>query len=122
MCWICEGILVCYEYNYLYILMFQIVNVFFKLFGDYFYFEDDEIEGFKCCFDECFVLVGSLGEGNKVVDWEIGDCFVQWWCFNIEIFMYFFVFVYIIWFKECKKFYLIQFFEISKFFFLVFIF
>lgn len=107
MCCICEGIFVCYEYNYFYIFMLQIVNVFFKFLGDYFWLEDDEIEGFKVRLDECLVLVGCLGEGEELVDWEIGECFVQWWWLNFEIFMYFFIFVYVMWLKECKKNYFI---------------
>ncbi|KAK4204427.1 nucleotide hydrolase-domain-containing protein [Triangularia verruculosa] len=104
----CEGILVCHEHNHPHILMLQIANAFFKLPGDYLHPEDDEIEGFKRRLDERLAPVGSLGEGNKAADWEIGDCLAQWWRPNTETFMYPFVPAHITRPKECKKLYLIQ--------------
>lgn len=110
----CEGILVCHEHNHPHILMLQIANAFFKLPGDYLHPEDDEIEGFKRRLDERLAPVGSLGEGNKAADWEIGDCLAQWWRPNTETFMYPFVPAHITRPKECKKLYLIQLPETSK--------
>ncbi|KAL2262842.1 hypothetical protein VTK26DRAFT_9290 [Humicola hyalothermophila] len=104
----CEGILVCHEHNHPHILMLQIANAFFKLPGDYLRPEDDEIEGFKARLDERLAPVGSLGEGNKAGDWQIGDCLAQWWRPNFETFMYPFVPAHITRPKECKKLYFIQ--------------
>ncbi|KAK4232109.1 nucleotide hydrolase-domain-containing protein [Podospora fimiseda] len=104
----CEGILVCHEYNHPHILMLQIANAFFKLPGDYLRPEDDEIEGFKARLDERLAPVGSLGEGEKPCDWQIGDCLAQWWRPNAETFMYPFVPAHITRPKECKKLYLIE--------------
>ncbi|KAK0732829.1 nucleotide hydrolase-domain-containing protein [Apiosordaria backusii] len=104
----CEGILVCHEHNHPHILMLQIANAFFKLPGDYLHPEDEEIEGFKKRLDERLAPVGSLGEGNKAADWEVGDCLAQWWRPNTETFMYPFVPAHITRPKECKKLYLIQ--------------
>lgn len=104
----CEGILVCHEHNHPHILMLQIANAFFKLPGDYLRPEDDEIEGFKARLDERLAPVGSLGEGNKAGDWQVGDCLAQWWRPNFETFMYPFVPAHITRPKECKKLYFIQ--------------
>ncbi len=104
----CEGILVCHEHNHPHILMLQIANAFFKLPGDYLRPEDDEVEGFKARLDERLAPVGSLGEGNKAADWQVGDCLAQWWRPNFETFMYPFVPAHITRPKECKKLYFIQ--------------
>jgi cleavage and polyadenylation specificity factor subunit 5 len=104
----CEGILVCHEHNHPHILMLQIANAFFKLPGDYLRPEDEEIEGFKARLDERLAPVGSLGEGNKAGDWQVGDCLAQWWRPNFETFMYPFVPAHITRPKECKKLYFIQ--------------
>lgn len=104
----CEGILVCHEHNQPHILMLQIANAFFKLPGDYLQPEDDEIEGFKARLDERLAPVGSLSEGEKDGEWEIGDCLSQWWRPNFETFMYPFVPAHVTRPKECKKIYLIH--------------
>ncbi len=88
--------------------MLQIANAFFKLPGDYLRPEDDEIEGFKSRLDERLAPVGSLGEGEKAGDWQVGDCLAQWWRPNFETFMYPFVPAHITRPKECKKLYFIQ--------------
>lgn len=111
----CEGILVCHEHNHPHILMLQIANAFFKLPGDYLRPEDDEIEGFKTRLDERLAPVGSLGEGEKAADWQIGDCLAQWWRPNFETFMYPFVPAHITRPKECKKLYFIELPESSMF-------
>jgi len=110
----CEGILVCHEHNHPHILMLQIANAFFKLPGDYLRPDDDEIEGFKARLDERLAPVGSIGEGEKPCDWQIGDCLAQWWRPNTETFMYPFVPAHITRPKECKKLYFIQLPETSK--------
>ena len=104
----CEGILVCHEHNHPHILMLQIANAFFKLPGDYLRPEDDEIEGFKERLDERLAPVGSLGEGEKAGDWQVGDCLAQWWRPNFETFMYPFIPAHVTRPKECKKLYFIE--------------
>jgi len=111
----CEGILVCHEHNHPHILMLQIANAFFKLPGDYLQPEDDEIEGFKQRLDDRLAPVGSLGEGEKAADWQVGDCLAQWWRPNFETFMYPFIPAHITRPKECKKLYFIQLPHSSKF-------
>ncbi|KAM7199807.1 Pre-mRNA cleavage factor Im 25 kDa subunit 2 [Rhypophila sp. PSN 637] len=104
----CEGVLVCHEHNHPQVLMLQIANAFFKLPGDYLKPDEDEIDGLKQRLDERLAPVGSLGEGEKPVDWEVGDCLAQWWRPNFETFMYPFVPAHITRPKECKKLYFIQ--------------
>lgn len=111
----CEGILVCHEHNHPHILMLQIANAFFKLPGDYLKPEDDEIEGFKKRLDERLAPIGSLGDGQPAGDWKIGDCLAQWWRPNFETFMYPFVPAHVTRPKECKKLYLIELPQSSKF-------
>ncbi|KAK4192090.1 nucleotide hydrolase-domain-containing protein [Podospora australis] len=104
----CEGVLICHEHNHPHVLMLQIANAFFKLPGDYLRPDDEEISGFKARLDERLAPVGSLADGNKEGDWQIGDCLAQWWRPNAETFMYPFVPAHITRPKECKKLYMIQ--------------
>ena len=104
----CEAILICHEHNHPHILMLQIANTFFKLPGDYLKPEEDEVEGFKARLDERLAPVGRIGEGEKVADWEVGECLSQWWRPNFETFMYPYVPAHVTRPKECKKIYLIH--------------
>lgn len=121
----CEGILVCHEHNHPHILMLQIANAFFKLYGhshpdyyrransdspgDYLRPDDDEIEGFKVRLNERLAPVGTQFTGEGVTnEWQIGDTLAQWWRPNFETFMYPFIPAHVTRPKECKKLYFIQ--------------
>lgn len=124
-----EAVLVCHEHNHPHVLMLQIKNAFFKLYGsssipsqewealanrkfspgDYLPHEMDEIEGLKMRLNERLAPTGSLSTSARdETDWNVLDTISQWWRPNFETFMYPYLPPHVTRPKESKKLYFIE--------------